>query len=67
MPAEDRLWTLAETAEYVGVPEWTVRSWIAKGTAPRSFKVGKYRKFKRQDVDAWLETRASDRAGGAVA
>ena len=56
-----RLWSLTETAEYLGVPEQTLRQWISRGTGPRSYKVGRFRKYDPSDVRAWLDSRASDR------
>jgi excisionase family DNA binding protein len=35
------------------VPEATVYRWIHVGTAPRSLKIGRYRRFRIEDVLAW--------------
>ncbi|WP_349263559.1 helix-turn-helix domain-containing protein [Actinocrinis sp.] len=56
----DRLWTLKETARFLGLPETTLYNLIYRGTGPRSFKVGRYRRYAEADVRAWLAERASD-------
>lgn len=60
----DRLWTLKELAEFLGVPTQSIYQMNWKGTGPRSFKVGRHRRYDPRDVQQWLETRSSD-AGSA--
>lgn len=36
----------------------TVHQWIYKGTAPRSLKIGKHRRFHMDDVLNWEEAQA---------
>lgn len=55
----ERLWSHGETAAFLGIPEATLHQLNYKGTGPRSFKVGRHRKYASADVAAWLETRAS--------
>ena len=57
------LWGVPETASYLGVPESTVYRWCSRGgSGPRSYRVGRYRRFKPDEVRAWLNTRASEPA-----
>ncbi|MHB8451406.1 MAG: helix-turn-helix transcriptional regulator [Mycobacteriales bacterium] len=56
-----RLWTHQETADFLGIPVATLHQLNYKGTAPRSFKVGRHRRYDPRDVWAWLSERASDR------
>lgn len=58
----DRLWSHEETAGYLGIPPATLHQMNHKGTGPRSFKVGRYRRYSEADVQAWLRARASDAA-----
>ena len=58
-----RLWSHRETAAFLGIPEATLHAMNYKGTGPRSYKVGRHRKYDRADVMAWLQSRASDHAG----
>ncbi|MCT1618496.1 helix-turn-helix transcriptional regulator [Janibacter hoylei] len=50
------LMTTAEVAEYLRIPEATLRYARHKGEGgPRSFRMGGRRvMYRRQDVDAWL-------------
>lgn len=36
----------------------TVHQWLYKGTAPRSMKIGRYRRFRLADVLAWEDTQS---------
>ena len=54
------LWSHLQTAEFLGIPSATLYQFNYKGTGPRSYKVGRHRRYAREDVLAWLETRASD-------
>lgn len=55
-----RLWSHLETAEFLDIPPATLHQLNHKGTGPRSYKVGKHRKYDPYDVQAWLDSRASD-------
>ncbi len=58
-------WSHAETAAYLGIPEATLHQMNYKGTGPKSYKIGRHRKYRPLEVDAWVEERASDRQGVA--
>lgn len=49
------LMTIKEVAEFIRMPESTLRFWRHRGTGPRSFKIGARVAYKRSDVDAWVE------------
>lgn len=53
--AETRLWNARELADYLGLAYSTVEFWRNKGRGPRYFRVGKYVRYRKSDVDAWLE------------
>ena len=53
------LWTHAETAAYLRIPEATLHALNHKGAGPRSFKVGRHRRYDPVDVARWLSERAS--------
>lgn len=57
-----KLLTTAEVAAEYNVPLATLRYWIARGTAPKSAKIGKRRMFRRADIDAWVD----EKFGGAA-
>ena len=50
--------SLDEVAEFCGVSKATVHQWLYKGTAPKSYKIGKHRRFRWDDVHTWLEEQA---------
>lgn len=56
---EDRWLSVDEIAEYLGVSKDTVYTWVTSKGMP-GHKVGRFWKFKREDVDAWV------RDGGAA-
>lgn len=57
---DDRWLSVDEIAEYLGVSKDTVYTWVT-GKGMPGHKVGRFWKFKKDDVDSWI------RAGGAQA
>ncbi|HEV2347937.1 MAG TPA: helix-turn-helix domain-containing protein [Actinocrinis sp.] len=55
----DPLLSLQETARILGIPVRTLYQMNYKRTGPRSYKVGRYRKYDPADVKAWLQDRVS--------
>lgn len=45
-------------AEYLGLPVGTIYQWRHKGTGPRGIKVGKHVRYRRGDVERWIEAQA---------
>ena len=58
--AEPGYWSTRDVAQYLGVPESTVRYWRYKGTGPRSRKIGRRRKYRPAEVEAWAESKADE-------
>ncbi len=56
---EDRWLSVDEIADYLGVAKDTIYTWVTAKGMP-GHKVGRFWKFKKEDVDAWV------RAGGAA-
>jgi excisionase family DNA binding protein len=56
---DDRWLSVEEIATYLGVSKDTVYNWI-NGKKMPAHKVGRLWKFKKEQVDAWVE------AGGAA-
>lgn len=42
-------------ADYLGLPVGTIYQWRHKGTGPRGIKVGKHVRYRRSDVERWLD------------
>jgi excisionase family DNA binding protein len=57
------LMTEAEVAEYLRVTVRTLATWRAEGRGPRPLRVGRGIRYRRSDVDAWLERQAEEPAG----
>ncbi len=51
----DALWTTEQLAEFLGVPVATVYAWRSRGEGPPAFRVGRYLRFRADDVVAWLD------------
>lgn len=58
-PPEGRLWSIEDLSDHLGVPVETIYVWRHRGIAPPALKVGRYLRWRPEDVDTWLEARAS--------
>lgn len=47
-----------ELSNYLGVPAQTIYVWRTKGRGPRAIRVGKFIRFRPEDVATWLEDQA---------
>jgi len=54
-PMDERWLSVDEIAEYLGVSKDTVYSWI-NGRGMPAHRMGRLWKFKRLQVDAWVES-----------
>ena len=45
-----------EAAEYLGIKTVTLRNWIKKEESLPAHKIGKLWKFKRSELDAWVQS-----------
>lgn len=48
---------IEQLAEELGVPVRTVYKWRELGTGPRGAVIGRRVKFRRSDIEAWIESR----------
>lgn len=51
---EDRWLSVDEIGDYLGIKRDTVYKWISERSMP-AHKVGRLWKFKKEQVDAWVE------------
>ncbi len=58
-PELARLMSHVEAATYLNIPPETLHQWNYRGVGPRSYKIGKHRKYRLAELDAFIETRAS--------
>lgn len=52
----ERLWTVDDVAEYLGVPVKTLYQWRHRGYGPTGVRVGRYVRYRANDVVAWVES-----------
>jgi len=59
-PPESDLMTHEEAAAYLRIPAGSLYQWISRGRpAPRSVRLGRYRRYRKADLDAFIESQAS--------
>jgi excisionase family DNA binding protein len=56
MESSERLMTLADVSEMLGIPINTLYRWRVRGECPTGYRVGRDVRYRRSAVDAWLET-----------
>jgi excisionase family DNA binding protein len=49
--------SVEEAAELIGVTVSALRRWIREGRAPPYFRAGRLIRFRRTDLEAWIEAR----------
>src|SRR6478736_2442027 len=69
-PATEPDWlTLGQAAKYLGVAQSTIRKWSDQGRVPAFYTPGGHRRYRRADLDKFLESSGPgkrDTAGPAV-
>jgi excisionase family DNA binding protein len=58
---DERLMTIAELSAMLGVPIGTLYGWRHRGEGPRGYRVGRHVRYRRSNVEAWLEDQADRR------
>jgi len=62
----DNLLSPAALAEYLDVPIATVYRWRSRGDGPPGIRVGRHVRYRRRDVEAWLDSKAARGPGDAA-
>ena len=57
-----RLLTINEVAELLGVPVATIYRWRHVGDGPPGYRIGRHVRYRRADVETWIESRADARS-----
>jgi excisionase family DNA binding protein len=57
METRERLLTVEELADYLGVPIATLYQWRHRREGPPGFRVGRYIRYQRTDVEQWIRDR----------
>ena len=58
---DDELITLAVLAAMLKVPRQTVYAWRSRGEGPPGIKLGKHVRYRKRDVEKWLDARTEGR------
>jgi excisionase family DNA binding protein len=53
----DRVLSLEEASKYLGVSQAALRTWKRRGKAPAFFRAGRLLRFRKRDLDRWIEGR----------
>jgi excisionase family DNA binding protein len=56
----ERLMTIDEVAAYTQLPKLTLYKMRSQGHAPRAARLGKYLRYRKSDVDAWISSKMDD-------
>lgn len=57
----ERLMTLLEVSQLLGVPVATLYRWRHRGEGPSGYRIGRHVRYRRAAVEAWIETQADQR------
>src|SRR5438876_10664114 len=63
-PGEPDWLTLGQAAKYLGVAQSTIRKWSDQGRVPAFYTPGGHRRYKRGDLDRFLDRSGPSSAGG---
>lgn len=56
-----------QASAYLGCSESVMRLWRSQGQGPRYFRAGKLIRYRRADLDAWIEARLCEPESAAKA
>ena len=56
----EKLWTVEELAEFVGVPATTLYHWRGEGKGPKAIRVGRYLRYPEGEIEKWLDELGSE-------
>ncbi len=54
----ERLMTLVDLSELLGVPVGTLYGWRYRGEGPAGYRIGRHVRYRRSVVEAWIESQA---------
>jgi excisionase family DNA binding protein len=61
LQGSERLMTLLEVSQLLGVPVATLYGWRHRGEGPTGYRIGRHVRYRRAAVEAWIETQADQR------
>jgi predicted DNA-binding transcriptional regulator AlpA len=51
------VFNVKQAGTYIGCSESVLRLWRSQGKGPRYFRAGKLVRYRRTDLDSWIEAR----------
>jgi len=57
----ERLMSITDLSEMLGVPIHTLYRWRHHGEGPVGYRIGRHVKYRRATVEAWLEEQTDKR------
>lgn len=60
MEHENRLITVEELADYLGVSVATLYQWRYRSEGPPGFRVGRHVRYRWTDIEEWIEHQLQD-------
>lgn len=67
MKTTDSLLTLDDLEDYLGILKRTIYGWRYRGEGPVGFKLGGHVRYRRSDVEEWLNEQRDEREPAGVA
>ena len=61
MEGTERLMTLADLSDMLGIPVNTLYGWRVRGDGQPGYRVGRHVRYRRSAVEAWLDSQTDDR------
>ena len=61
----ERLLTIHDVSDYLGIPIGTLYQWRYTGKGPGAARLGRHLRYRSVDVDAWLEARIDRHSSAA--
>jgi excisionase family DNA binding protein len=53
----ERLLTIVELSEMLGIPVDTLYGWRHRGEGPQGYRIGRHVRYRRAAIEDWLEGR----------
>ncbi|WP_020495668.1 helix-turn-helix transcriptional regulator [Sciscionella marina] len=50
-----KLMSINDVAEFLGIPVGTLYQWRTRGYGPTGRRIGKYVRYRPEDVEAWVD------------
>jgi excisionase family DNA binding protein len=57
----DPLLTVDQVARWLGKPKATLYAWRTRGLGPKAIRVGNVLRYRRSEVERWLDAHTDDR------